>query len=226
MGIVLIGGASTEKQSAETIGAKAANLARMTALGLPVPPSFVLPVSEALERLAASEQAVLEGGDGWLEDADAQLEAAASAVFRSWMSERAQTYRRLQKLEHLQGTAVTVQAMVFGNGGLASGAGVAFSRDPSTGVTRPIVDLVLDAQGEDVVSGRRMPDTEETIARALPKLTGELGEVLRGWNENFATCRMPSSLLKMATCGSCKHARPSGRHAQRSGSPSISCMRG
>ena len=54
--------------------------------------------------------------------------------------------------------------MVFGNGGLSSGAGVAFSRDPSTGAAQPMIDLVLDAQGEDVVSGRRTPDTEETIA--------------------------------------------------------------
>ena len=85
------------------------------------------------------------------------------------MSERAQSYRHLQELDHLQGTAVTVQAMVFGNGGLSSGAGVAFSRDPSTGLRQPMIDLVLDAQGEDVVSGRRTPDTEETIARALPR---------------------------------------------------------
>src|SRR6516225_7189811 len=118
-------------------------------------------------------------------EADRQLEAAAMAVFRSWMSERAQTYRRLQKLEHLQGTAVTVQAMVYGNGGLASGAGVAFSRDPSTGTARPIIDLVLDAQGEDVVSGRRAPDTEETIVRALPRLTDELGEILRRLEREF-----------------------------------------
>lgn len=141
--------------------------------------------SEALECLAANEQAMLDGGDGWLEDADAQLEAAASAVFSSWMSERAKTYRRLQKLEDLQGTAVTVQTMVYGNGGLASGAGVAFSRDPSSGAARPIIDLVLDAQGEDVVSGRREPDTEETIARALPKLTTELGDVLRQLEREF-----------------------------------------
>jgi pyruvate, orthophosphate dikinase len=313
MSIVLIGGASTEQQSAEAIGAKAANLARMAALGLSVPPAFVLPVklcadvvddragaeeelrdglkqgiaflesvtgkrfgdrrkpllvsvrsgaarsmpgmletvlnvgctsvavqgllrmtgrprlawdcrrrflesfaetvlgcdpaplaahlaelvasegvandreldSDALERLAASEQAMLDGGDGWIEDADAQLKAATTAVFRSWMSERAQTYRRLQKLEYLQGTAVTVQAMVFGNGGLASGAGVAFSRDPSTGAARPIIDLVLDAQGEDVVSGRRAPDTEGTIARALPQLMAELGAVLQRLEREF-----------------------------------------
>jgi pyruvate, orthophosphate dikinase len=122
--------------------------------------------SEALERLAADEQALIEDrDDDWLENATAQLESAARAVNRSWTSERAQAYRRLERLDHLEGAAVTVQAMVFGNGGLSSGAGVAFSRDPSTGLAQPMIDLVLDAQGEDVVSGRRTPDTEQTIAR-------------------------------------------------------------
>ena len=313
MEIVRIGGASTEQAPADAIGAKAANLARMAALGLPVPPAFVLPIglcadinnnaahaeeslrdglkqgiaflesatgksfgdhrtpllvsvrsgaarsmpgmldtvldvgctsiavrgliraagrprlawdcrrrliesfaetvlgidpacfaaplaallakeavasdreldSEALERLAADEQALLETDGRWLEDAERQLDAAARAVFRSWMSERAQTYRRLQGLDHLRGTAVTVQAMVFGNGGLSSGAGVAFSRDPSTGAARPMIDLVLDAQGEDIVSGRRTPDREEAIARALPKLPAELEETLRRLEREF-----------------------------------------
>ncbi len=315
MDIVCIGGISTEPRSADEIGAKAANLARMAALGLPVPPAFVLPVklcaaiigkdahaesdlrdglkqgieflqsttgkrfgdgrqpllvsvrsgaarsmpgmldtvlnvgctstavqglirssgrprlawdcrrrflesyaetvlgldpapfaarlaeliasegvasdreldSEALERLAADEQALIEdrNHDGWLEDAAAQLDSAARAVYRSWMSERAQAYRRLQNLDHLQGTAVTVQAMVFGNGGLSSGSGVAFSRDPSTGRARPMIDLVLDAQGEDVVSGRRTPDTEGTIARSLPTMAAELGDILRRLEKEF-----------------------------------------
>jgi pyruvate,orthophosphate dikinase len=143
--------------------------------------------SEALERLASREQTLIEDrADGSLEDAFAQLEAAAQAVYRSWTSARAQTYRSLQHLETLEGTAVTVQAMVFGNGGLASGAGVAFSRDPSTGAPRPMIDLVLDAQGEDVVSGKRAPDTAEAIARELPKLEAELGDILRQLELAFA----------------------------------------
>ena len=142
--------------------------------------------SEAIERPASNEQALIQGGDdSWLEDAQAQLEAAARAVYRSWMSERAQTYRRLQRLDDLRGTAVTVQAMVFGSGGLCSSAGVAFSRDPSTGRPEPMVDLVLDAQGEDVVSGRRTPDSEEAIARALPALAAELGLVLKRLEQEF-----------------------------------------
>ncbi|HEY8336318.1 MAG TPA: PEP/pyruvate-binding domain-containing protein, partial [Tardiphaga sp.] len=142
--------------------------------------------SEALERLAG-EQCVLidDDDDGWLEDATAQLDSAARAVYRSWVSERAQTYRKLQQLDDLEGTAVTVQAMVFGNGGLTSGAGVAFSRDPSTGLAKPMIDLVLDAQGEDVVSGRRTPDSEQTIARALPAIAAELGDILRQLEQEF-----------------------------------------
>lgn len=308
MKIVRIGGGSRKPHSAEEIGAKAANLASMAALGLPVPPAFVLPVglcadivagnahatrdlrhgleqgiafleeatgrsfgdhrkpllvsvrsgaarsmpgmldtvlnvgctstavrglircsgrprlawdcrrrflesyaetvlgldpaplaarldeliaaegvesdreldSEALERLACEEQRLVEeGDDGWLEDAVTQLECAAHAVYRSWTSERAQTYRRLERLEHLEGTAVTVQAMVFGNGGPSSGAGVAFSRDPSTGARQPVIDVLFDAQGEDVVSGRRTPDTEQTLVRTLPSVADELGAVLK-----------------------------------------------
>lgn len=140
----------------------------------------------ALEELARREQLLIEEHeDGFVEDAVSHLEAAARAVYRSWMSERAQTYRRLQKLEHLAGTAVTVQAMVFGNAGLTSGAGVAFSRDPSTGAPVPMIDMVLDGQGEDVVSGRRSPDGAATIARALPHLAQELGAVLKLLEREF-----------------------------------------
>ncbi|QDM23708.1 pyruvate, phosphate dikinase [Tardiphaga sp. vice352] len=142
--------------------------------------------SEALERLAGAQRALIDDDDdGWLEDAAVQLDSAARAVYRSWISERAQTYRRLQQLDDLRGTAVTVQAMVFGNGGLSSGAGVAFSRDPSTGLPKPMIDLVLDAQGEDVVSGRRTPDTEQTIARVLPAVATELAGILKQLEREF-----------------------------------------
>lgn len=136
--------------------------------------------SEALGRFADAAQALIAErcDDDWLEDADAQLERAVRAVYRSWMSERAQSYRHLQKLDHLQGTAVTVQAMVFGNSGPSSGAGVAFSRDPSTGSRQPVIDFMLEAQGEDIVSGRRTPSTEQDLERTLPKLAAELGEIL------------------------------------------------
>ena len=136
--------------------------------------------SEALERAAVVDQALIDDSDEAVpDDPMEQLRNAAHAVFRSWMSERAGTYRRLQKLEHLQGTAVTVQAMVFGNGGSSSGSGVAFSRDPSTGNAQPVIDVLFDAQGEDVVSGHRSPVTEAALVRALPAVARELREILQ-----------------------------------------------
>jgi pyruvate,orthophosphate dikinase len=91
---------------------------------------------------------------------------------------RARTYRQLEHLEDLQGTAVTVQAMVFGNRGLSSGAGVAFSRDPSTGAAQPVIDILFESQGEDVVSGSRNPETEEAITRSFPTVATQLRETL------------------------------------------------
>jgi pyruvate,orthophosphate dikinase len=102
------------------------------------------------------------------------------------MSERARTYRRLQRLDDLQGTAVTVQAMVFGNGGGNSGAGVAFSRDPSTGAGVPVIEVLFGAQGEDIVSGNRTPETEQAIERALPAIATQLHDTLRLLEREFA----------------------------------------
>jgi pyruvate, orthophosphate dikinase len=115
-----------------------------------------------------------------------QLETAAQAVYRSWTSERARTYRRLQHLEDLRGTAVTIQAMVFGNRGHASAAGVAFSRDPSTGAAQPVIDVLFEAQGEDVVSGSRTPDSEDAIVRTAPAAALELRDTLVRLEREFA----------------------------------------
>jgi len=134
---------------------------------------------EAMERLARAQlQAIEDENEIVGEDAFEQLENAAQAVYRSWMSERAQTYRRLQHLGDLQGTAVTVQAMVFGNGGADSGAGVAFSRDPSTGQPQPVIEVLFGAQGEDIVSGNRTPETGAAIERRLPRVAAQLRETL------------------------------------------------
>ncbi len=142
---------------------------------------------EAMERLArAQHQAIEDEGDFVPEDAMEQLEAAAQAVYRSWMSERARTYRRLQRLDALQGTAVTVQAMVFGNASTNSGAGVAFSRDPSTGGASPVIEVLFGAQGEDVVSGSRTPQTEAAIERALPAVAAQLRKTLALLEREFA----------------------------------------
>jgi len=143
--------------------------------------------TEALERLAASYEQVIEDEDHVLSNDPAeQLKSAAQAVFGSWMSERARTYRKLEHLDYLQGTAVTVQAMVFGNAGASSGAGVAFSRDPSTGANKPVVDVLFESQGEDVVSGGHNPETEEAIARSLPEVAAQLREALQRLEQDFA----------------------------------------
>src|SRR5579872_3591255 len=91
------------------------------------------------------------------EDPEEQLWGAIGAVFESWMGEKAVTYRRVEKITGLLGTAVNVVQMVFGNRGENSGTGVCFTRDPSTGEKIFFGDFLIDAQGEDVVAGIRTP---------------------------------------------------------------------
>jgi pyruvate, orthophosphate dikinase len=134
---------------------------------------------EALERLVESYRQAIEDEECVLADEPMdQLRAATEAVYRSWFSDRARTYRKLQNMEDLAGTAVTVQAMVFGNSGAASAAGVAFSRDPSSGAAQPVIDVLFDSQGEDVVSGRRNPQMEDAIAHSLPEVAVQLRDAL------------------------------------------------
>jgi len=136
--------------------------------------------SEALERLTAEFRALGEAHSAAApDDAMQQLLASARAVFASWGGARAREYRRLNGLEGLSGTAVTVQAMVFGNAGADSGAGVAFSRDPSTGAKALYVDFLTDAQGEDVVSGRRTPRDAAEFFRRSPTVARQLEEGAR-----------------------------------------------
>jgi len=134
---------------------------------------------ETLQRLAADYEQLIGEADLRVEDDPMeQLALAVRAVCSSFAADRARTYRRLEGLEDLPGTSVTVQAMVFGNRGVNSGTGVAFSRNPSTGCAQPMIDVLFDAQGEDVVSGRRTPDTEDRIGYSLPVVAGELRDVL------------------------------------------------
>ena len=107
------------------------------------------------------------------EDPKSQLWGAIGAVFRSWDNPRAVLYRRLNELE-ASGTAVNVQAMVFGNMGERSGTGVAFTRNPSTGEPGLFGEYLLNAQGEDVVAGIRTPRPIAELAEALPEVYSEL----------------------------------------------------
>jgi pyruvate,orthophosphate dikinase len=103
-----------------------------------------------------------------------QLAGAAEAVFRSWETPRAVEYRRLHSLDDRAGTAVTVQAMVFGNMGGTSGSGVAFTRDPATGENALYLDFLWNAQGEDVVSGRYPAQDSGGLQGAMPELYHEV----------------------------------------------------
>jgi len=111
------------------------------------------------------------------QDAFAQLQGAIDAVFNSWMAEKAVTYRRVERISGLAGTAVNVMQMVFGNMGDDSGTGVCFTRDPSTGVNEYYGDLLLNAQGEDVVAGVRTPVKLHELKAILPEVYEQLEAV-------------------------------------------------
>jgi len=106
------------------------------------------------------------------DDARAQLWGAVGAVFASWMNDRAITYRRMYNIPESWGTAVNVQAMVFGNMGETSATGVAFTRNPSTGERRFYGEYLINAQGEDVVAGIRTPKPITKAAREAQREAG------------------------------------------------------
>jgi pyruvate,orthophosphate dikinase len=111
------------------------------------------------------------------EDPEEQLWGAIGAVFGSWMAQKAVTYRRVEKIAGLVGTAVNVVQMVFGNSGENSGTGVCFTRDPSTGEKIFYGDFLINAQGEDVVAGIRTPMHLAEMANRMPKVYGQLEKV-------------------------------------------------
>jgi pyruvate,orthophosphate dikinase len=133
-----------------------------------------------------------ELGQDFPQDPMEQLNGAVDAVFGSWMNERAIVYRRLNDIPAAWGTAVNVQAMVFGNMGDSSATGVAFTRDPSTGENRYYGEFLLNAQGEDVVAGIRTPQTltkasREKMEEELPSMEEALPEAYAQLAETFET---------------------------------------
>jgi len=147
--------------------------------------------ADDLEDLVARYKARVqeEFGKPFPQDANAQLWGAVGAVFGSWMNQRAITYRRLHNIPESWGTAVNVQAMVFGNMGESSATGVAFTRNPSTGEKKLYGEYLINAQGEDVVAGIRTPQEITEAAReeagsdkpsmekALPEAFAELKHI-------------------------------------------------
>ncbi|MGA8761555.1 MAG: pyruvate, phosphate dikinase, partial [Candidatus Sulfotelmatobacter sp.] len=111
------------------------------------------------------------------QDPHEQLIMARDAVFRSWNNQRAQTYRRINNIDDMLGTAVNVQAMVFGNLGETSGTGVGFTRNPATGAKEFYGEYLMNAQGEDVVSGVRTPVPILELQKLMPQVYQQLREI-------------------------------------------------
>jgi len=111
------------------------------------------------------------------QDANEQLVMARDAVFRSWQNDRAKHYRRINNIDDMLGTAVNVQAMVFGNLGETSGTGVGFTRNPANGTKEFYGEFLLNAQGEDVVSGVRTPVPILELEKIMPEVYNQLREI-------------------------------------------------
>ena len=131
------------------------------------------------------------------DNATDQLWGSIGGVFKSWNGKRAITYRKIEKIPDDWGTAVNVQAMVFGNMGASSATGVAFSRNPATGDNKFYGEWLINAQGEDVVAGIRTPNplneatknehnkNLESLEKAMPEVYAELDEIRRKLEEHF-----------------------------------------
>ncbi len=116
-------------------------------------------------------------GEQFPNDPLKQLHMAVVAVFQSWDNHRAKVYRRTQGIPDDLGTAVNVQTMVFGNKGETSGTGVAFTRDPSTGENLFYGEFLMNAQGEDVVAGVRVPRPLSELGDVMPKALEQLYQI-------------------------------------------------
>jgi pyruvate,orthophosphate dikinase len=134
---------------------------------------------EALKEIIAEYKKLVrkETGKDFPQGPLDQLVQARDAVFRSWQNDRAKTYRRINHIDDWLGTAVNVQAMVFGNLGENSGTGVGFTRNPATGEHIFFGEYLMNAQGEDVVSGIRTPLSISELERAMPKVYDHLRAV-------------------------------------------------
>jgi pyruvate, orthophosphate dikinase len=114
-----------------------------------------------------------------------QLRYAIEAVFKSWNGKRARDYRKFEGIPDDLGTAVNVQTMVFGNKGDDSGTGVAFTRNPSTGESKPYGDFLVNAQGEDVVAGIRITEPLEAMSQKFPESHEQLLDVMKRLENHY-----------------------------------------
>ncbi|MGI8897741.1 MAG: pyruvate, phosphate dikinase [Pyrinomonadaceae bacterium] len=136
-----------------------------------------LKADDLRDIIAAEKQIIIAEQHAIPEDPYEQLRVAIAAVFNSWMGRRAVDYRRVNRIPDSLGTAVNVQAMVFGNMGSESGTGVAFTRNPSTGEKKLYGEYLLNAQGEDVVAGIRTPHPISQLKKELPAVFNEFASI-------------------------------------------------
>jgi len=143
--------------------------------------------ADALKELVAEFKAEIKNrvGVNFPEDPYAQLEGAIKAVFQSWQNDRANLYRRLNNIPAEWGTAVNVQAMVFGNKGNDSATGVCFTRDPASGENMFYGEFLVNAQGEDVVAGIRTPEKIEALGAIMPKAYKELLDIRKKLEKHY-----------------------------------------
>jgi pyruvate,orthophosphate dikinase len=135
--------------------------------------------SSSLRRLIDDYQRLFlsHEKDVFPQDVHNQLLLSSVAVLRSWTNPRAESFRRMHQVQDLRGTAITVQAMVFGNMGLNSGAGVAFTRNPWNGENEPVIDFKFGAQGEDVVSGTQSATTQGELKQSMSSVYEDLRKI-------------------------------------------------
>src|SRR4029434_3250889 len=134
-----------------------------------------------LRRLVEEFKGIIAADTGreFPQDPREQLSGGIEAVFGSWDNRRAVDYRRKNKIDDSLGTAVNVQTMVFGNKGDDSGTGVAFTRNPSTGESKPYGDFLVNAQGQDVVAGIRITEPLEAMSQKFPESHEQLLDVMK-----------------------------------------------
>ncbi len=145
-----------------------------------------LKTEDLKELVKKYKEAIMkEKGKSFPQDAKEQLIMAIEAVFNSWNNERAIAYRKLNEIKGLIGTAVNVQAMVFGNMGEDSGTGVCFSRNPATGEKAFYGEFLMNAQGEDVVAGIRTPMPITELKKIMPEAYEELVKYYKKLEEHY-----------------------------------------
>jgi len=175
---------------------------------------------EALRDTVAEFKALIqrESGKAFPERPMEQLWGAMAAVFESWNTRRAIDYRKMHEIPDSMGTAVNIVAMVFGNMGEDSGTGVAFTRDPSTGEKSLYGEYLLNAQGEDVVSGARTPEPIARLHERVPEVYASLERVARTLERHFRDVQDLEFTIERGRLYMLQT-----RRAQRSGHAAVRC---